>query len=372
MGENFDKLDKAKQLEIIFRYTREIQMSDSIENTLISLAGMGRDIVGAERCTIWLIDEENKNLYTKVAHGVDLLVIDINKGVVGECIKTQKPLIINEPYCYDKFLPEVDIKTGFITRSILAQPLFNSRGQIIGAIQALNKKSESCSFNEEDLNLFAVASSFTSSTVENFLLKKEAIESQNETITLLGEICEKRSYETGSHTARVSLYSKIIAEELGMPLDDIALVSQAAALHDIGKLAIPDRVLLKPGKLTKDEFREMQEHSEVGFKMLGDSKKKLLQVAAIIARQHHEKYNGKGYPFGLKGEEINIFARIVAVSDVFDAVTSKRCYKNAWNIEEAFNLVHEERGEHFDPKIVDAFFAGKAKIEEIYYNYREE
>ncbi len=357
MSKIFEKLTDREQLEIIFKYINEVNKARDIESTLMILADMGRDLVFAERCTLWLIDSTGEKLYTKVAHGVDKIEIDINFGIVGSCVKTKETLLINDPYNDDRFNPNVDLKTGFVTKSILAEPLFDTQGRVIGAIQVLNKRCEDGMFTDEDIQTLIVAAGFAGNSLETFKLNQEILESQNETILLLGELCEKRSLETGKHTSRVASYSIAIAEKLGLPQEDIQILKQASALHDIGKMGIKDKILLKPGKLTDEEYGEMKHHSEIGYMMLKESKNRILQTGALISYQHHEKFNGTGYPKGLKGEEIHIFARITALADVFDAITSVRCYKDAWPVEKSVDLIRSESGKHFDPDVVNAFLA---------------
>ncbi len=367
----FHNISDTEKLELIFDYINKLNATKDIELSLITLADMGRDIVNAERCTIWLLDDDGETLYSRVAHGVDLLQVSASEGIVGECIQTGKSLVINDPYNDNRFNSEVDQKTGFITKSIIVKPLYNSRNKIMGAIQALNKRDASNKFNKEDEKVLSVAGTFSSKILETLKLNLELMKSQKETITLLGELCEKRSLETGKHTARVSLYSRAIASRLGFDDTDLSILVSAAALHDIGKLSIPDKILLKPGKLDDEEYSLMKTHSESGFKMLKKSKGDILKIASIIAYEHHEKYDGTGYPLGLKGEEIHIYARIVALADVFDAITSKRCYKEAWELEKSLDIIKSESGEHFDPAVVDAFFDSLDTIKSIYEGYKE-
>ncbi len=371
MNENFGKLTDRQKLEIIFKYTNQVNKASDIDSTLLILANMGRDIVAAERCSLWLIDYSGKKLYTKVAHGVDKIEIDINFGVVGACVREKQTLIINEPYNDARFLPDVDSQTGFETKSILVEPLVDTKGKVIGAIQVLNKKSIDGKFSEEDIEMLVVAAGFSANSLETFKLNFEITESQNETILMLGEICEKRSLETGKHTARVAKYSVKVAEAMGLPNDEVQILRQASGLHDIGKMGIRDKILLKPGKLNTEEYEEIKKHSSIGYNMLKDSSNRILQAGALIANEHHEKYNGTGYPNGLSGDDIHIFARITAIADVFDAITSERCYKDAWSIEKSLKLIKKESGKHFDPKVVDAFFEVQDEILEIFAELKE-
>jgi len=184
---------------------------------------------------------------------------------------------------------------------------------------------------------------------------KEINYTRLETINMLGHASEYKDNETGQHIARMSRYSYIIAKEYGLSEDEAQLLLNTSPMHDLGKIGIPDRILQKPGKLTDEEFRVMQDHCVIGKKILDSQNSELFVAASIVANEHHEKWNGKGYPLGIKGEEISIYGRIVAIADVFDALTSKRPYKEAWETERALNLIREEAGQHFDPDLVNAF-----------------
>ncbi|MHC1685466.1 MAG: HD domain-containing phosphohydrolase [Clostridiaceae bacterium] len=207
-----------------------------------------------------------------------------------------------------------------------------------------------------DINLIDTFCKNISITLDNLYLNKEIETTQKEIIYTLGEISEARSKETGNHVKRVAEYSKIIAHKYGLAKSDCESLALASPMHDVGKLAIPDSILNKPGKLTTEEFEIMKTHSLVGYEMLKNSNKRLLKTASIIALQHHEKYDGTGYPYGLKDEDIHIFGRIIAVADVFDALGSDRAYKKAWSLESILDLFKDQRGKHFDPVLVDIFF----------------
>jgi PAS domain S-box-containing protein len=184
---------------------------------------------------------------------------------------------------------------------------------------------------------------------------KEIEQIQKEIIFTMGSIGESRSEETGEHVKRVAEYSKLLALRYGLSEDEAEMIKQASPMHDIGKVAIADSILKKPGKLNDDERNIMNTHASLGYKMLSGSQRPLLKTAAIIAYEHHEKYDGSGYPRGLKGEEIHIYGRITALADVFDALGSKRCYKDAWENEAIFEFIYAQKGKHFDPEWVKSF-----------------
>lgn len=183
----------------------------------------------------------------------------------------------------------------------------------------------------------------------------EIVERERETVVRLCKAAEYCDPETGAHILRMAHYSQLIARCLGLPEYEQDLLLEAAPMHDIGKVGIPDKILLKPGRLDAEEFEMMKQHAIFGYELLRGSLSRVLQAGAAIARGHHEKYDGTGYPFGLKGESIPIFSRIVAVADVFDALTSERPYKKAWTLEAAVDLLLEGSGKHFDPACVQAF-----------------
>jgi HD-GYP domain-containing protein (c-di-GMP phosphodiesterase class II) len=187
-------------------------------------------------------------------------------------------------------------------------------------------------------------------------LNHEIENTQKEVVFTMGSIGESRSKETGNHVKRVAEYSKILALYYGLDENEAEMLKQASPMHDIGKVAIPDAVLNKPGRFDEAERKIMDTHAALGYEMLKHSDRALLKTAAIVAYEHHEKWDGSGYPRGLSGEDIHIYGRITALADVFDALGSDRVYKQAWDDEKIFNLFKEEKAKHFDPTLVDIFF----------------
>ncbi len=195
-------------------------------------------------------------------------------------------------------------------------------------------------------------------TKELKLSLQHAKETEYEISIRLGRASEYRDLETGMHIKRMSHYSALLGRLWGMSPQEEQLLLYSSPLHDIGKIGIPDAILLKPGKLNDEEFELMKEHTSIGSSMLKDGERyPIIKNGQIIAEQHHEKYDGTGYPQGLKGEAIHIYARIVAIADVFDALTSKRVYKDAFSVEKATAIMQEDRSKHFDPVLLDLFLA---------------
>lgn len=196
-------------------------------------------------------------------------------------------------------------------------------------------------------------------------LHQELEDTQKEIIYKMGEIGETRSKETGNHVKRVAEYSKLLATLYGLGEKDVEILRMASPMHDIGKVGIPDAVLKKPGKLDVDEWKIMQSHAELGYEMLKHSNRPILKAAAIVASEHHEKWDGSGYPKSLKGDDIHIYGRITAIADVFDALGSDRVYKKAWELDKILDLFKEQKGKHFDPDLVDLFFENLDSFLEI-------
>jgi response regulator RpfG family c-di-GMP phosphodiesterase len=206
---------------------------------------------------------------------------------------------------------------------------------------------------------------------ENIYLNEELESTQREIIYTMGEITETRSKETGYHVKRVAEYSHLLALKYGLSEQEAEVIHLASPMHDVGKVGIPDAILNKPGSLTEDEFEVMKTHANLGYEMLKHSHKQVLNAASIIAQQHHEKYDGSGYPLGLKGDDIHIYGRITAIADVFDALGSDRVYKKAWGLDRILELLTKERGRHFDPRIVDLFLQHLDEILEIKRKYSD-
>lgn len=184
----------------------------------------------------------------------------------------------------------------------------------------------------------------------------ELEKTQYELLSMMGSLAETHHENTAAHVKRVGEYSYLIARLLGFGEQQATMIQSASMLHDIGKVTTPDVILNKSDRLTSEEFSVMKNHAQAGYEALKCSSLPLFQVAAVIAHQHHEKYDGSGYPRGLKGEDIHIFGRIVAFADVFDAVSTSRAYKEGWKLDQIFSFVKSEYGKHFDPKIADLFF----------------
>jgi response regulator RpfG family c-di-GMP phosphodiesterase len=225
---------------------------------------------------------------------------------------------------------------------------------------------------EMDQSLIQIFSSNVAAAFENIALNQEIIDTQKEMIFTLGEVIENRSLETGNHVRRVAESSHLLAIKAGLDESQADLMQFASPMHDVGKVGIADSVLLKPGKLTSAEFTAIQAHTEIGYAILKNSHREILKAAVVAARQHHERWDGKGYPLGLAGEAIHIFGRITAVADVFDALMHKRVYKPAWEPDRVLQYFRQHRGTRFDPRLVDILLANSAEFIALNHKYSDD
>lgn len=289
-----------------------------VSEAFSKISGFRKDELIGQKHNIVKDEESERGLYNNLWR-----TITSNKVWTGE-IKNKKKN--GEIYWLKTIItPEYDVNGDFLNYTAISQDITAQKD-----VERANKEIE--------------------------LLNEEIIDTQKEVVFRLGAIAEARSKETGMHVKRVAEYSKLLALYYGLSANEAEIVKMASPMHDIGKVAIPDSILNKPGKFTPEEFEIMKSHSQIGYEMLKNSNKTILKAAAIIAHQHQEKYDGSGYPQALSGEDIHIYGRITAVADVFDALGSERVYKKAWDDEKIFNLFKEERGKHFDPVLVDLFF----------------
>lgn len=222
-----------------------------------------------------------------------------------------------------------------------------------------------------DQTLIQVFSGSVALAFENLLLNREIFDTQAELINRLGDAVESRSPETGNHVRRIAEFCYELGKGMGLDDELCELLKRAAPMHDIGKISTPDAVLLKPGKLEVEEWNIMKEHPERGHRILSSSNRPILQMAATIALQHHERFDGGGYPQGLRGEEIDLMARIVAVADVYDALSHQRCYKPAWSKEAVIQYLEEQKGKQLDPIVVELLLEKLPILEQISQRYQD-
>lgn len=349
--------DNNQKFNLLLNFIHQIASEHpKFSEMIVKMADLGKQIINADRCSIWIIEEDC--YWTKVSTGISGEIrISPNTGIVGKVVNTKKPYFTNNAYDDPDFNREVDKSTGYVTKSILAIPLFNQQNEVFGVYQIVNKNSdeEIDYFTDEDVKILQMVSQYTEQTLLNSMLTNEIKETQEEIIFLLADAIEHRSVETGSHIKRVAEMCGFMGKLMNFSSSDVELLQISSTLHDVGKIGIPDSILHKPGRFVDNEYEIMKTHTTIGYNMLSKSKRVLLKIAGTIAHEHHERYDGMGYPNRKKGEEIHIFSRIVSVLDVFDALYNPRCYKPAWDLESIIKLMKEEKGKQFDPYIIDLF-----------------
>ncbi|MBI5624330.1 MAG: GAF domain-containing protein [Elusimicrobia bacterium] len=348
------ELEKRQML--LARFGRIIAVETRLDSLLTLIAEEVRRILDADRCSVFLIDDYKGELWTKVALGIGekVLRIPLGRGIAGFVAKTGNAINIRDAYRDPRFNQDLDRITGYQTKNVLAVPLKGRDGKSLGVFEVLNKNKGS--FNEEDEGFLRILATIAASFIENATLYEELRRSYLETIYRMALVAEFRDQEdTGKHLRRMSRFSGILAAGVGLSYQESEDIRYAAPLHDVGKVAIPDSILRKPGKLEPHEYEEMKRHTTYGSQMLARAESRLLRLAARIAIAHHESFDGNGYPHSLKGDLIPLEARIVAVADVFDALVSERVYKGAWKVTDARTYILEHSGKFFDPDVCRAF-----------------
>ena len=362
-GLDFSAPVSSDPLVSLVKIGRSISAVTDIDVLLRVIAEETRIAIQADRCTVFLLDKEKDELWSKVALGMDSQEIRFpaDKGLAGYVVKTGEPLNIPDAYNDPRFNPDVDKETGYKTKTILCLPIKNNNKEIIGAFQDIKKKGGVFTKVDEDL-LVAIGGS-ASIALENaqlFEQQKELYKEQKELfesfINTLAASIDARDKITAGHSARVKLYAMLLVEALGCDDKFKELVERAAILHDIGKIGIRDTVLQKEGKLTPEEYKHIQEHVQITHNILDKIyMSNDFKMITEIACSHHEKYDGTGYYRQLKGEDIPYGGRILAVADVFDAITSRRHYRDKMPIQNVITILLEGKNKHFDGNLVDVF-----------------
>jgi len=292
-------------------------------------------------------------------HGLTLNIADVYK------ISSDKPY---------KHNPSFDKNNDYRTQSMLVVPMRDHQGRVIGVLQLINAQNDrgkTAAFGKVMEELIESLASQAAVSIINTRLTQNLKQAYLDTIYRLAMAAEYKDMDTAMHIRRMSRYSEVLAKKLGPDPDWVELVLYASPMHDVGKLGVPDAILTKPGPLTPDERKIIENHTTFGAKILEGSDSELLELSRNIAWSHHEKWDGSGYPRKLKGEGIPLAGRIVAIADVFDALTSRRPYKPPFPLAQAREIICEDKGKHFDPTVVEAFVAVTEEFDEIYETYQE-
>ncbi len=315
--------------------------------------------INAEAQSIWLVDEEAGVIKCRFARGASAeslkgLTVPINApSIVGTSVSKQESVIIKDAQNDPRHARSVDAKTGFVTRSLMTVPLV-LEDKSIGAIQAVNKRDGQL-FTKDDLTLFRSIADSAALAVSNAQLVADLQTSYDLTLDALSAALDLRDRETEGHSRRVVEYTACLAEKIGLNKESVKNIRRGALIHDIGKIGVPDAVLHKPGTLDVEERNIINRHPLAGYNMLSGIPYLREEIQIVIC--HQEKWDGTGYPNGLSGEAIPIGARLFAIADTFDALTSDRPYRQGCSYETARGIIEEESGKQFDPQAVEAFLA---------------
>lgn len=339
--------------KVLIELGRHLTQIQDISQLLREIARRTSDIMEAERSSVFLYDKEKDELWSVVAEGERQIRFPADSGIGGYVLRTGE--IVNEDDVYNNplFNREIDRKTGYRTKSMLCVPLYDHNHDVIGVYQVLNKKGGV--FESEDVRLLMAVAGQVSVILQNVILMENRKRMFESLIDALAESIDMRDKLTSGHSRRVMHYSVKIAKKLGLSTNEIRIIKYASYLHDYGKIVLKDSLLLKPGPLSDDEYVQIKKHVDFTRKILEriEFEEDLIDVPRI-ACLHHERLDGSGYPMGLKGDDIPLGARIIAVGDVFDALTNKRHYRRRWSVKRAFGYLKKEAGKKFDSDVVEA------------------
>ncbi len=393
-------LSHTQKLNRLVEFGLQISEIADLDLVLEKVLNEARSLFNADAGSIYIKENEtlrfiisqNETLQKRLPKGHKLIYTSFtlpinNNSIAGFVAKNDQTLNIPDAYKLDKnlpfsFNPEFDRVSGYHTQSMLTIPMKNARNQIVGVLQLINAQDDQgkiVPFDPEDEPIVKHFAIYAANAIERAQMTRDTIER----MISMAELRDPK--ETGPHANRVAAYSvelyEAYARKKGIPQADIDrtrdALRMAAMLHDVGKVAISDKILKKPGKLTDEEYEMMKQHTIYGARLFLNPRSEFDELSAIVALNHHERWDGKGYPGhvdpssgkpiagftnaqgkprGKQGEEIPIFGRIVALADVYDALSSNRVYKRAWSEEKVLQVLEEERGKHFDPFLIDCFF----------------
>lgn len=363
---------RLDRLTVLYKVGRSLASMVRLDDLLNGIVTAAADVMQARASSLMLIDKDGKNLIFEVAFGEKgsmlkgfKIPID-DKSIAGRVVRSGEPQIVDDVRAVPFFSGQVDHTIEFETRQILGVPLGGRQGTI-GVIEVLNKIS-GLPFSEDDVSMLTALAGSAAVAIENARLYEETAHRANQlaemvaelqrtysgTMHALSALLDTRDASTQGHSQRVVHFTLALARAYGITdREKLQVLQYGALLHDVGKIGVPDAILRKPGAFTPEEWAEMSKHPEIGYRMLKDID--FLRSALPVVLHHHERWDGRGYPHGLKGEAIPLEARLFAIADAFDAITSERPYKKAFTYQEAVTRILADRGTHFDPAVVDAF-----------------
>jgi HD-GYP domain-containing protein (c-di-GMP phosphodiesterase class II) len=367
--------DLDELLEFIVHEARGLTRADAGSLYIVDLEENDLDFLVCQNDTLArrVGADAERDLFTPFSIPVSEKSIAGYVALKGETLNFEDVYNLPEGSVFS-FNKDFDKRNDYRTRSTLTVPLKDPDGRVEGVLQlinALDGKGNVIPFPQDMVSIVQALASQAAVAVRNAKLTTALREAHLDTIFRLAVAAEYRDQDTAKHIQRISEYSGILARALGIADEEVRLIEHASPMHDVGKLGVADAILLKPGKLTPEERKEMEKHTIFGGKILGGADSKLMQLSESIALTHHEKWDGSGYPYGIKGDSIPMSGRIVALADVFDALSNARCYKPAFPMDKVLKIISEDTGTHFDPKVSKAFFDNLEEILEHYDRLKE-
>jgi HD-GYP domain-containing protein (c-di-GMP phosphodiesterase class II) len=350
----------SNKLDLLDKIWIKVKPEDKINKIIASVISLTQNSISSAASTLMLLNNDNKQeLYFQFANGpaarqLTRLHIGRQSGIAGWVIRNGKPMLANNPEKNKGFYKLIDNATGFRTKSAVAAPLI-SQGEVIGVIEALNKASGDL-FSKHDLNTIIDVANTASMVLEGYNMTKYLMLSYKHTARALVSLSDAKETSGGGHSRRLVEYALMGARELGLNKLQQQSIEYAAIFHDIGKLSIADEILNKTEKLTDKEWAMIKRHTIVGYEILKDIP--FLKEASLLILYHHERYDGGGYPQGLHGNNIPIGARLIAVVDAFDSMTTEHTYRHAIHPQQAFAELFKNTGDQFCPLAVKAFNTG--------------
>jgi HD-GYP domain-containing protein (c-di-GMP phosphodiesterase class II) len=354
-----EEIDRLRPLSGLFRVVKAMATEPRLDQLLEIITRETKTMLRCDRCSVFVLDPSLGELWAKVAQGMeDQKVIHVplsGTSIVGLTARTGQIINIPNAYSDPRFDPEVDNFTGYATRSILCVPMLNRNREVIGVFEVLNKANGP--FTHEDQEWLQALSTVASGLIEQARSYAEIESFVDKTLETLAQTIDKRDPLTAGHSVRVTNYSLLLGDALNLGRNDMDILHYAAMMHDYGKIGVPEAILWKNGRLTPEEYAIVQTHAKLTYDLLSNLPfTRRLASVPFIASCHHEKLDGSGYYRGLKGHEIPFLARVISVSDVFDALTSVRHYRNRMAISKVIEIMEAGRDNHFDSDIIDAFY----------------
>ncbi|HEY6958925.1 MAG TPA: HD domain-containing phosphohydrolase [Candidatus Limnocylindria bacterium] len=344
----------GQRLEVILDITRQLMSVTDLDALLRLIAESTTALLASDRATIFVVDRERNELWSRVALGRSEIRVAIGKGLAGAVAASGEMINIPDAYDDPRFNPEPDRQSGYRTKSLLTYPMTGHQGRVIGVFQVVNKRGGG-PFTQVDVDTLASLASSAAVAVENAQLVAEQRRLWQSLIETLAATVDARDQQTAGHSQRVTRYAVVIGQEMELDGKELEKLQAAALLHDYGKIGVRDRFLQKPGKLDDAELAYMKAHAEKTGEFLAHLEfPHDMREVPLIAAQHHERMDGKGYPNGLAADQILPGARIVAAADVFDALTAPRYYKPAYPLGKTLEIMDGMAGSHLDPSVVAA------------------